>query len=299
MTATNTPTTTTGDVAPSTVSTGASTAGPGRHLRPAAPRTNGLRVLRSEWIKTRSLRSTWFTVAALALVIVGFGVLAAMAAGGDINAPNGGPATAAGRGGPMTTVLAGANVAVLLVAVFGSVVGAREFASGMIRTTFAAVPRRLPVLWTKLLTFVAVVLPVVLVGLIAVFFAGMAVLDRSGGATLSWSDDGVTRSLFGHAYYLVGLGVIGLALGVMLRGTAAAIGTTIGAVLFLPALATALLPSDWSAVLKYLPSNAGNAFTALTSVGDVLTPWQGFAVFTGWVVLAVAGAAVALVRRDA
>ena len=276
-----------------------SAAGTGRTAAPAHP-TTGLRVLRSEWIKTRSLRSTWITLAALALVIVGFGVLAAMAAGGDITTPNGGPPPGvAGRGGPMTTVLAGANVAVLLVAVFGSVVGAREFASGLIRTTFAAVPRRLPVLWSKLLTFVAVVLPVVLAGVIVVFFAGMSVLDRAGAATLSWSDDGVVRSLFGHAYYIVGLGLIGLALGILLRGTAAAIGTTIGAVLFLPALATALLPSDWSSVLKYLPSNAGNAFTALTTTGDVLTPGQGFAVFTGWVVLAVVGAVIALVRRDA
>ncbi|MFN8198067.1 MAG: hypothetical protein U0R72_07045 [Nakamurella multipartita] len=281
--------------------TSTTTRTPAGDHRPAVPakRTSLGRVLSTEWIKTRSLRSTWFTLAALAVVIVGFGVLAAMAAGGDITTPTGGPPAVGGRGGPMNTVLAGANVAVLLVAVFGSVVGAREFASGMIRTTFAAVPRRLPVLWSKLLTFVAVVLPVTLVGLIAVFFAGMAVLDRAGAATLTWSDDGVVRTLFGHAYYLVGLGVIGLALGVMLRGTAAAIGTTIGAVLFLPALATALLPSDWSAVLKYLPSNAGNAFSALTTTGDVLTPWQGFAVFTGWVVLAVVGAVVTLVRRDA
>jgi ABC-type transport system involved in multi-copper enzyme maturation permease subunit len=179
------------------------------------------------------------------------------------------------------------------------VVGAREFSSGMIRATFAAVPKRLPVLWGKLISFVVVVLPVAVVGLLAAFFAGMAVLGHSGADTLSWSDDGVARSLLGHAYYIVGLGLIGLGLGVLLRGTAAAIGTTLGAVLFLPALATALLPSDWSAVLKYLPSNAGSAFTSLTSTGDVLTSWQGFAVFTGWVVLAIVGAAVALVRRDA
>ena len=268
----------------------------GRH---SAVRTTPVRVARSEWIKTRSLRSTWLTAGAILLVIVAFGVLSAMAAGGDITGPNGGGARLATRGGPLTTVLAGANVAVLVVAVFGSVVGAREFSSGMIRTTFAAVPRRLPVLWGKLITFVAVVLPVVLVGLLAVFFAGMAVLSNAGADTVSWSDDGVTRALFGHAYYIVGLGLIGLALGVLLRGTAAAIGTTIGAVLFLPALATALLPPDWSAVLKYLPSNAGSAFTMLNPTGDVLTPWQGFAVFTGWVVLAVVGAVLALLRRDA
>jgi ABC-type transport system involved in multi-copper enzyme maturation permease subunit len=267
--------------------------------RRAPVRTTSVRVLRSEWIKTRSLRSTWLTAGAVLLVIVAFGVLSAMAAGGDITGPGGGGARLATRGGPLTTVLAGANVAVLVVAVFGSVVGAREFSSGMIRTTFAAVPRRLPVLWGKLLTFVAVVLPVVLVGLLAAFFAGMAVLGNAGADTLSWSDDGVARALFGHAYYIVGLGLIGLALGVLLRGTAAAIGTTIGAVLFLPALATALLPSDWSAVLKYLPSNAGSAFTTLNPTGDVLTPGPGFAVFTGWLVLAIVGATIAVQRRDA
>jgi ABC-type transport system involved in multi-copper enzyme maturation permease subunit len=271
-------------------------------VRPAPTRTTSARVLRSEWIKTRSLRSTWITAAAILLVVVAFGVLAALVAGGDLTGPNGGAngggPRLAGRGGPLGIVLAGANLAVLVVAVFGSVVGAREFSSGMIRATFAAVPRRLPVLWGKLLTFVAVVLPVAVVGLLAAFFAGMAVLSNAGAASLSWSDDGVARAVLGQAYYIVGLGLIGLALGVLLRSTAAAIGTTIGAVLFVPALATALLPSDWSAVLKYLPSNAGGAFTSLTSTGDVLTSWQGFAVFTGWVVLAIAGAVVALLRRD-
>ncbi len=266
--------------------------------RRAEHRTTIPRVLRSEWIKTRTLRSTWLTAAAILLVIVAFGMLAALAAGGDISGPNGGGARLAGRGGALATVLAAANVAVLLVAVFGSVVGAREFSSGMIRTTFAAVPRRLPVLWGKLITFVAVVLPVAVAGLFAVFFGGMAVLSHAGADTVSWSDDGVPGALLGHAYYIVGLGVIGLALGVLLRSTAASIGTTVGAVLFLPALATALLPADWSTVLKYLPSNAGNAFMSVAPTGDVLTAGQGFAVFTGWVVLAVAGAAVVLARRD-
>ncbi|HOZ59784.1 MAG TPA: hypothetical protein PKY70_16500 [Nakamurella multipartita] len=278
--------------------TGGTTSPPTAPATSARPATWG-RVLRSEWIKTRSLRSTWLTAAAILIVVVGFGVLAAMAAGGDISGPNGGGPRLAGRGGPLATVLAGANLAVLVVAVLGAVVGAREFASGMIRTTFAAVPRRLPVLGGKLVTFVAVVLPVVLVGLLGAFFAGMAVLDHSGAATLSWSDDGVARALIGQALYVVGLGLIGLALGVLLRSTAAAIGTTLGAVLFLPALATALLPSDWSTVLKYLPSNAGSAFTSLNPTGDVLTVGQGAAVFAGWVVLASAGAVIALLRRDA
>ena len=150
-----------------------------------------------------------------------------------------------------------------------AIVGAREYSTGMIRTTLAAVPARLPVLWGKLATFVGVLAPVVLVGVLVSFFAGMAILDAGGAATVSWSDVGVTRAVIGTAVYLVGLGVIGVALGILLRGTAGGIGTVIGAVLFVPILASALLPDSWDGVLKYLPSNAGQAFTALNP-GDTL-----------------------------
>lgn len=257
------------------------------------------RVLRSEWIKTRTLRSTWITLASIVLVIVAFGVISAMVASGDITPQGGGPRRAASLG-PLSTVLAGANLAVLIVAVMGSIAGAREFSTGMIRTTFSAVPKRLPVLWSKLITFTAVVLPIVAVSVVAAFFLGMRVLDAGGAATVAWSDDGVPRSVLGTAYYIVGLGLIGLAIGILLRSTAASIGVVIGAVIFLPALATALLPSSWDEILKYLPSNAGTAFTSSSEVGaTLLTPGTGLIVFTGWIVLAIVGAAVMLTRRDA
>ena len=123
----------------------------------------------------------------------------------------------------------------------------------MIRTTLAAVPARLPVLWGKLATFVGVLAPVVLVGVLVSFFAGMAILDAGGATTVSWSDDGVARAVLGTSAYLVGLGVIGVSLGILLRSTAGGIGTVIGAVLFVPTLASALLPDSWDGVLKYLP----------------------------------------------
>ena len=93
--------------------------------------------------------------------------------------------------------------------------------------------------------------------------------------------------------------IIGLALGVLLRSTAAAIGVGVGVVLFLPALASALLPSSWDSVLKFLPSNAGAAFTSLGNSDAMLSPGVGAAVFAGWVALAIAGAAFALIQRDA
>ncbi len=258
------------------------------------------RVLYSEWIKIRTLRSTWITLASIVLVIVLLGIISAMVASGDIS-PQGGPGAGRARSlGPLSTVLAGANLAVLIVAVMGAIAGAREFSTGMIRTTFSAVPKRLPVLWSKLITFTVIVLPVVAVCVVAAFFLGMRVLDAGGAATVAWSDDGVARSVLGTAYYIVGLGLIGLAIGILLRSTAASIGVVIGAVIFLPALASALLPSSWDDILKYLPSNAGTAFTGSSQVGaTLLTPGTGFLVFTAWIALAIIGAAIVLTRRDA
>jgi ABC-2 type transport system permease protein len=265
-----------------------------------AARTTTPRVIRSEWIKMRTLRSTWLTVGGIFFALIAFGLISALTASGqvEVTAGDGGP-PAFGGTDPVSTVLSGANFAVLIVAVLGAIVGAREYSTGMIRTTLAAVPKRLPVLWGKLTTFVGVLAPVALVGVLVSFFAGMAILDAGGAATVSWSDDGVARAVIGTAVYLVGLGVIGVALGILLRSTAGGIGTVIGAVLFVPTLASALLPDSWDGVLKYLPSNAGQAFTSLSPGDTLLSPGAGMAVFAGWVVLAIVGAAIALKRRDA
>jgi ABC-2 type transport system permease protein len=266
----------------------------------SAARTTTPRVIRSEWIKMRTLRSTWLTIGGILFALVAFGLLSALTASGQVEVTDGqGGPPAFGGTDPVSTVLSGANFAVLVVAVLGAIVGAREYSTGMIRTTLAAVPKRLPVLWGKLATFVGVLAPVVLVGVLVSFFAGMAILDSGGAATASWSDDGVARAVLGTAVYLVGLGVIGVAVGILLRSTAGAIGTVIGAVLFVPTLASALLPDSWDGVLKYLPSNAGQAFTALTPSDSLLSSGAGMAVFAGWVVLAIAGAALTLNRRDA
>jgi ABC-type transport system involved in multi-copper enzyme maturation permease subunit len=232
--------------------------------------------------------------------LIVFGLISALTASGQVEV------TGAQRGpqgfvgdNPVSTVLAGANFAVLIVAVFGAIIGAREYSTGMIRTTLAAVPKRLPVLWGKLTNFVFLVAPVALVGILVSFFGGMAILDAGDAGTVTWSDDGVARAVLGTGAYLIGLGVIGLALGILLRTTAGGIGTVIGAVLFIPALASALLPDSWDGALKYLPSNAGQAFTSINPGDTLLSPGIGAAVFAAWVLIAVVGAAVALKRRDA
>jgi ABC-type transport system involved in multi-copper enzyme maturation permease subunit len=252
------------------------------------------RVLRSEFLKQRTIRSVTWTLAATFVVLVGFGMLAA-----QMSTSSGSSGAGPDAGGPVLTVLAGANFAVLIVSVLGVLAGAREYSSGMIRATLAAVPARLPVLWAKVIAFVGVTAPIVVIGTVLAFFAGMGVLRRAGASTAAWSDPGVARVVLGIAAYLVALGVIGLCLGVLLRHIGLGLGVLIGGLLFLPALATALLPHSWDAVLKYLPSSAADSLTSVAGVDGLLTPAQAGLVLAGWVLLAVLGAAVALRRRDA
>jgi ABC-2 type transport system permease protein len=253
------------------------------------------RVLRSEWIKQRTLRSTRLTLAGIFVSLVAFGLLAAQMSTSGTASPSG---RSFGADSPVLTVLTGANFAVLVVAVLGVIVGAREYSSGMIRATMAAVPSRLSVLWAKVIAFLAALTPVVVVGILAAFFGGMAILSHAGAATAGWSDPDVARAVLGTAAYLLGLGVIGVSLGVIFRSIAGGVATLIGGLLFLPTLATALLPQSWDTVLKYLPSNAGDSFTSLTSSPGMLSAGWGALVFAGWVVLSLVVSAVMLRRRD-
>lgn len=255
------------------------------------------RVLRSEWIKFRTLKSNLILLATTVLAMVAFGLMAAATASGDVSTPNGAPPIS--NSDPVTIVLSGATFAVLLIGVLGVLIGAREYSSGLIRVSLAAVPARLPVLWAKIGVFLAVALPAMLVAVLLAFYGGNAVLANAGLDSASLSDSGVLRAVLGTAGYLMGIGIIGISLGVLLRSIAGGLATLLGGVLILPELASVLLPDSWDSVLKYLPSNAGSAFTSVVESGDALSPLVGGLVFLGWVVVSVAGAAIVLKRRDA
>lgn len=261
----------------------------------AAPRTSLVRVVRSEWIKQRSLRSTWITLGVLLAMIAGFGLYAAWLTGNPTS----------GSHEPITTevmlgnMLAGAQFGLIVVAVLGVVVGAREYSSGMIRTTLTAVPRRWPVLVAKVAVFVALVLPVVLVGVGVAFAGGTAILSAAHLTAPTLATAGVLRALVGTVIYVVGIGVLGVALGVLFRGMAAGIGVLVGGLMFLPALLLALLPSTWSGALKYLPSTAGAAITGTTDDPTLLPYAAGAAVLAAWVVGSLVAAWWVLMHRDA
>ncbi len=254
------------------------------------------RAIHSEWIKIRSLRSTWIGLTTVLLILVGIGVIGALLSTGAV--PDDGDGF--GGDGPLATVLSGADFAVLLVGVLGALAGAREYSSRMITATVAAVPRRWQVVVSKAVALTAVVLPTALLGVLSTFGIGMAILAAGDGATVALTDTGVLRELLGMAGYITAIALIGLGLGVLLRSVAGSIGALVAGVLLLPALAGGLLPESWDTILQYLPSSAAAAFTTVMAAGDsVLSAGAGALVLTAWLAISLGAAAVAITRRDA
>ncbi|MFF3883845.1 ABC transporter permease [Streptomyces sp. NPDC001914] len=269
---------------------------PAQAARPVY-KVTGRRVLRSEWAKLWSLRSTWITLGLALLFLVAFGVIGAAHYKSELN--SGRPM----RGGEVAeTALSlsvfGTNFAQLALGVLGVLITAGEYSTGMIRSTLAAVPRRLPVLWAKASMFGLIALAVATGGVFAAFTIDSGIVSDTPAA-LSLSDAGVVRSLLGAGLYLGLVGVIGTALGAVLRSVAGGISVLVASLMLVPGLIS-LLPSSWQDdISPYLPSNAGESMFALTHDSSSLSPTAGLVVFLGWTVLALAGAAYRLVRTDA
>jgi ABC-type transport system involved in multi-copper enzyme maturation permease subunit len=253
----------------------------------------GRRVARAEWAKLWSLRSSWITTGLALLLLVAIGTIAALQFRS---------ASTAGR--PMDDDLAGATpyslalfgvpFALIAVGVLGVLTTAGEYTTGMIRSTLAAVPRRLPVLWAKAAVYGAVAFAVAAAGVSGTYAITSGVLPGGG-----FGAGGVVRGLLGAGVYLALVGVIGVALGALLRSSAGGISALVGAFLLVPGLMS-LLPRSWrDEVTPYLPSNAGEAISALTHGAGQLSAGAGLLVLLGWTVLALAGAAYRLKRSDA
>ncbi|MBO4254478.1 ABC transporter permease [Streptomyces griseorubiginosus] len=252
-------------------------------------------VLRSEWAKLWSLRSTWITLGLGLLFLVAFGLIATARykSGYDSGTLDKDFASRTG----VELSLFGTDFAQLALGVLGVLVTAGEYSTGMIRSTLAAVPRRLPVLWSKAALYGVVVLVVGTIGAFVTFQIGSGIVSGTPAA-MSLSHAGVVRALFGAGLYLGLVGVIGAALGMLLRSVAGGISVLVATLMLIPGLVT-LLPSSWQDnISPYLPSNAGQSMYALTHDATSLSPGAGLWVFLGWTVLALAGAAYRLVRSD-
>lgn len=275
------------------------------------------RVVKSEWIKFRSLRSTWWSIGIVLLVSIGLGVLFSDLRGNDI-VHNGGFV-------PDQTALTlrGFYLAQLAIGVLGVLFVTGEYSTGMIRATLSAVPKRVPAWAAKVAVFTAFVFVVTLIAAFIAFLGGQAVLGTyhlhgaitsgpKGGAGfipspnaplrslgVSLSHPGSLRAVFGAALYMVGVGLLGLGCGFILRNTGAAIASLFGLLLVLPLLAQALPSSLQQHVSKYLPLLAGTAGMTTRADSTTLAPWVGLGVFGLYVVAALAAGLIVLRRRDA
>ncbi len=261
---------------------------------PHAGKVTQARVVRSEWTKLWSLRSTRYSIGAALLLTVG---VAALACG--VVAHHWPHMSLQDRQDfhPLEVNLAGVQIAQLAFGVLGVLVITGEYSTGMIRATMAAVPKRLPVLWAKVMVYGLVVLALATPATLIAFGMGEAIFARHH-IDIAFSHPGVARAVFGAALYLTAVGLFGLAIGAIVRNTAGGIAAFAGILFVLPPLMN-VLPTSWNnAASPYLPLPAGQAVMALTRGAHQLAPWTGLGLLCAYTAAALALASILLVRRD-
>jgi ABC-2 type transport system permease protein len=239
-------------------------------------------LLRSELTKLTSVRSTWWCAAVYVVVVLGLGWLAAAVTD---RAPRADIA--------VTVALTGFGIGQLVLVVQGVLAGAGEFTSGMAVASFATVPRR-----RRLLAAKVVVLAAATAVLSAALAAGCALAARAltvvdGGIPLT--DPGVLRALGLQVAFATLVTVLSVALGILLRSVAGAIGIVVGLVLVLPPLLGADGRPLTRTIAEALPALRVGADPFLAGP-DAWT--AGLAVLAAWALAGWLLAAVVLERRD-
>jgi ABC-type transport system involved in multi-copper enzyme maturation permease subunit len=269
--------------------------------RPAAApaHDNWPGLLRAEWTKITSVRSTVWSLIAFVIVAIGFSLLVAVVVANVWNSPGAHPEHAELATDPTSVIYGtGFGFGQLALCVLGVIVVSSEYTTGAIRSSLLAVPRRLPMLAAKVIVFGVVSLVVSAVTVFVVFFATTAILHSHISITLG--QPGVLRATLGGICYLVVMGIFAMAIGGLIRHTAGAIAAVIGLVIVVPPLVSLIPGTIANHIHGYLPSVAGELVGHTTQQStDVLSPWQGFGVFCLWTVVLLGASAVLLVRRDA
>jgi ABC-2 type transport system permease protein len=248
-------------------------------------------VAHMEWIKLRSLRSTWWTLAISVAGAIGIGVTV------GLNTRN-------AADDLTNNALAGIVPALLLVGVLGALTMTSEYSSGMIRSTLAAAPRRQLLLAAKAGVFGAVALVVGEAASFISFFAGGAAL-RHGISAPTLTQPGVLRAvlLAGVGFCLIGL--LSLGLGAIVRHSGAAIAVVVGGVYVLPSIVGSVLHD----LGVYMPIIiVGNSLTTTKpqlcpahadACPHILSAWAGLGMLGLYAAVALAVGGWLLARRDA
>jgi ABC-2 type transport system permease protein len=248
-------------------------------------------VVRSEWTKVRSLRSSYVCAGLVTLAMLGLAI--------------GLSARWAHQRGPVpdwfdavNISLSGTYIAQVIVGTFGVMAISSEHTTGMIRATFAAVPQRRAVLAAKVLVVGVLTLAIGELLSFSSFVVGQAVMSHKG-IGVSLSDPGALRSAFGAGLFLALAALLGLGIGAIIRHTAGAISLFFGVMFALDPIVD-LLPTSWrNDLINYLPVNAGTQIFTTVDVKGSLAPWNGLAVFALYAAVALLAGFLIIDVRDA
>jgi ABC-2 type transport system permease protein len=269
---------------------------------PAAPkrraftgRVTQAHVLRSEWTKLWSLRSTRWSLLFAVISMAGLGVLIAAVSMGRWSHLSPGDRASFDS---IDRSLGGYHLAQLAIGVLGVLVISGEYSTGMIRSSLMAVPRRLPVLWAKIAVFASVTFVLMLASALIAFFAAQSIFTEHH-VNVTLSHPHALRTLVGTVLFMTVTGVLCVALGTIIRSTAGAIATFAGLLFVLPGIVDILPGEIGESINPYLPSSAGGAIAKAIPDPHTLSPWGGFALYCAYTIVLLAIAAYLLVRRDA
>ncbi len=264
-------------------------------------------IVRSEWIKLRTVRSTVWCYGLLIVLVVGVGLLISSLGDfgtGDITGDAAGSIV-------VTAATAGLNIAVLIVAVLGSLIITGEYSTGMIRSTFAAVPKRTGALAAKAAVLAASTFVATSAGIWLSALVTWPILAGKG-VEVDLGDSAVFMPLLGGAVYVTMIALLAFGFGTILRSTAGSLATVLGLLMVAPLilqLLGGLTHAEWVTDLgSLLPRDAGGQLFAFAGPSVIPTPssggldlngWGGFGVLAAWDVIVLAVALIQVKRRDA
>lgn len=254
-------------------------------------------LLRSEWTKFKTLRSTWWSLGSMLVISLGMAIL--LTSLFTAHYPTLAPSDKADfRDDTIGLFLQpGAQLGELAATVLGVLLITSEFSTGMIRATVLAVPRRGPVLAAKAAVLAAAVFVLAEVIAWVSFFAGSAIAHKY--VTVTLSTPGSLRAILGFGLVLAMTALIALAIGTLLRHTAAAVSIALGLLLVVPGLLS-LVPGSAGRHLVYaLPQRAGQLIMDRTeSAGTPYSQWTGLGIVALWTVGLLALAFWSIKKRN-
>ena len=251
-----------------------------------------MNALRSEWTKLRTSPGTVWLLLCVVVTTAGVSVFAA--------AVTGCPARGCALD-PTKVSLTGVTLGQAVAAILGVLVVGTEYATGTIRLTLAATPRRLRVLAAKAVTVTATMAVAAVPAVVVSLLAGRNLLPGNGFPALDLGSEPVLRAAVGSVAYLTLIALLSLGIATLVRDSATAIGAVLALLYVFPIVALAVSDADVERHLKqFSPTNAGLAIQATQGLDDLpIGPWQGLGVLAAWAAGALLLAAVLLAGRDA